>query len=77
MPARRRLGEGGSIFVSRTLSELRAGATLFSASMRPFVAHALERLEDRFERLRKLHQPHIGKFCANRQMILTRESFRS
>ncbi len=38
-------------------------------AMRTFVAHALERLQNRFERLRKLHQPHIVEFCANRQMI--------
>jgi len=37
--------------------------------MRALLAHALESLEDRFERLRKLHQPHIVKFCADRQMI--------
>src|SRR5437763_7196411 len=39
--------------------------------MRSFVAHALESSKNRFERLRKLHQPNIGKFCANRQMILS------
>ena len=37
--------------------------------MRAFVAHALERFDNGFERLRKLHQPHIVKFCVNRQMI--------
>ena len=37
--------------------------------MRAFIAHAFESSKNGFERLRKLHQPHIVKFCANRQMI--------
>jgi hypothetical protein len=40
-------------------------------TVRPFVTHAFERFQNGFERLRKLHQPHIGKFCARRQSILT------
>ena len=39
--------------------------------MRALLAHALESLEDRFERLRKLHQPHIVEFYAARQIVLT------
>ena len=44
--------------------------------MRALLANALEGLQNRFERLRKLHQRHIVKFYLNRQMILTRENFR-
>ena len=39
-------------------------------AMGAFGAYALESLQNGFERLRKLHQPHIGKFYVNRQMIL-------
>jgi hypothetical protein len=34
-------------------------------------------LKNRFERVRKLHQSHNVKFRGDRQLILTRESFRS
>src|SRR5205823_8682752 len=37
------------------------------------VAHALECFQNCFERLRKLHLPHIGKFSSIRQIILTFE----
>jgi hypothetical protein len=35
---------------------------------RAFFTHSFESLKNGLERLRKLHQPHIVKFCANQQM---------